>query len=193
MITIATAAVARERFRNSSVNECHHSVPSGLLENSRIVPSRTNAVRMEIQICAGGSTSAGSWCASATMLVTSSKKCLQAWHSERCWRAAAESGAKPSCSKNTSNSLHCIAHHPAERTLDGFPPRFFQTPSMTRIAPILAQPVCPVCVFAIWRSVLACSRTSSCSKSRKRVRALCNCDLELPTEHPMMSAISLCS
>ena len=190
---MATAAVASPRLRNSSANDCHHGAASRSLENPRIVPSRINSVRMEIQMCSGGSISAGSWCANATIPVTSSTKCLQAWHSERCWRAAAESGAKPSCSNNTSNSLHCIALHPAEKTLDGFPPRLFSAIQIHLLRPILAQSACPVCVFAIWRSFLACSRTSSCSKSRNRVRALCNCDFELPTEHPMMSAISLCS
>src|ERR1700675_2764255 len=35
--------------------------------------------------------------------------------------------------------------------------------------------------------------TSDCSRiSRKRRRALCSCDLELPREHPSTSAISLC-
>jgi len=189
---MATAAVAQVRLRNSSANDCHHGAASRSLENPRIVPSRINSARMEIQMCSGGSTSAGSWCANATMPVTSSKKCLQAWHSDRCWRAAAESGAKPSSSKNTSNSLHCIAHHPAERTLD-LSASLRQRNLTPELRPILAQSACPVCVFAIWRSFLACSRTSSCSKSRNRVRALCNCDLEFPTEHPMMSAISLCS
>ena len=35
------------------MNDCHHGAASGSLENPRIVPSRTNSVRMEIQICVG--------------------------------------------------------------------------------------------------------------------------------------------
>jgi len=50
--------------------------------------------------------------------------------------------------------------------------------------------------LSFWqRAVLgrACSRTSSWSNSRRRVRALCNCDFRISNRHPMMSAISLCS
>ena len=62
-----------------------------------------------------------------------------------------------------------------------------------RIESIVTQSELPPSALALWRSCLARSRASSCSSSRRRVRALCNCDFELPTEQPMMSAISLCS
>src|SRR5882762_10398530 len=42
------------------------------------------------------------------------------------------------------------------------------------------------------RSSRAFSRWCSWSSSRSRIRALCNCDLESPTERPNISAISLC-
>src|SRR6476620_8678853 len=65
--------------------------------------------------------------------------------------------------------------------------------STPKLTDIVAQSPWLVCVFAACRTCLACSRTSSCSKSRSLVRALCSCDLELPTEQPMIPAISLCS
>src|SRR6266849_807404 len=42
------------------------------------------------------------------------------------------------------------------------------------------------------RSSRAFSRWCSWSSSRSRIRALCNCDFESPTERPNISAISLC-
>src|SRR4030095_7332590 len=76
-------------------------------------PSASSCVRREIQIRAGGSTSAGISRAAKTMRSKSAINAEKVTQSATCPRAASGNDENPSCSSTCSTSLHCMAHHSA--------------------------------------------------------------------------------
>lgn len=67
--------------------------------------------------------------------------------------------------------------------------RAYSRQQVTQIAPWISLPTQPASTYLR----AAFSALLSFNKSRSFMRALCSCDLLFPIEHPIISAISLCS